>query len=181
MDKQWYVVNTYSGHENKVKEKLDMRIQSMNMQDKIYQVLVPEEIIETVDKKGKKKQKINKMYPGYVFVEMEVEKEMDDRSWFNVRNTPKVTGFLGSSGSGTKPVPVPKEEMDGILRKLGMISKPKFEINVGDSVTIVEGSFSNMVGDVANINEEKEIITVLIDMFGRQTPMEFQFNAVKKN
>ena len=121
------------------------------------------------------------MYPGYVFVEMEVEKEMDDRSWFNVRNTPKVTGFLGSSGSGTKPVPVPKEEMDGILRKLGMISKPKFEINVGDSVTIVEGSFSNMVGDVANINEEKEIITVLIDMFGRQTPMECQFNAVKKN
>ena len=181
MEKQWYVVNTYSGHENKVKEKLDMRIQSMNMQDKIYQVLVPEEIIETVDKKGKKKQKINKMYPGYVFVEMEVEKEMDDRSWFNVRNTPKVTGFLGSSGSGTKPVPVPKEEMDGILRKLGMISKPKFEINVGDSVTIVEGSFSNMVGDVANINEEKEIITVLIDMFGRQTPMEFPFTAVKKN
>jgi transcriptional antiterminator NusG len=179
--RRWYVVTTYSGYENSVKQDLERRIQSMNMQDKIYQVLVPEEIIETVDKKGKKKQKINKMYPGYVFVEMEVEKEMDDRSWFNVRNTPKVTGFLGSSGSGTKPVPVPKEEMDGILRKLGMISKPKFEINVGDSVTIVEGSFSNMVGDVANINEEKEIITVLIDMFGRQTPMEFPFTAVKKN
>ena len=179
--RRWYVVTTYSGYENSVKQDLERRIQSMNMQDKIYQVLVPEEIIETVDKKGKKKQKINKMYPGYVFVEMEVEKEMDDRSWFNVRNTPKVTGFLGSSGSGTKPVPVPKEEMDGILRKLGMISKPKFEINVGDSVTIVEGSFSNMVGDVANINEEKEIVTVLIDMFGRQTPMEFPFTAVKKN
>ena len=179
--RRWYVVTTYSGYENSVKQDLERRIQSMNMQDKIYQVLVPEEIIETVDKKGKKKQKINKMYPGYVFVEMEVEKEMDDRSWFNVRNTPKVTGFLGSSGSGTKPVPVPKEEMDGILRKLGMISKPKFEINVGDSVTIVEGSFSNMVGDVANINEEKEIISVLIDMFGRQTPMEFPFTAVKKN
>ena len=179
--RRWYVVTTYSGYENSVKQDLERRIQSMNMQDKIYQVLVPEEIIETVDKKGKKKQKINKMYPGYVFVEMEVEKEMDDRSWFNVRNTPKVTGFLGSSGSGTKPVPVPKEEMDSILRKLGMISKPKFEINVGDSVTIVEGSFSNMVGDVANINEEKEIITVLIDMFGRQTPMEFPFTAVKKN
>ena len=160
--RRWYVVTTYSGYENSVKQDLERRIQSMNMQDKIYQVLVPEEIIETVDKKCKKKQKINKMYPGYVFVEMEVEKEMDDRSWFNVRNTPKVTGFLGSSGSGTKPVPVPKEEMDGILRKLGMISKPKFEINVGDSVTIVEGSFSNMVGDVANINEEKEITIALL-------------------
>ena len=179
--RRWYVVTTYSGYENSVKQDLERRIQSMNMQDKIYQVLVPEEIIETVDKKGKKKQKINKMYPGYVFVEMEVEKEMDDRSWFNVRNTPKVTGFLGSSGSGTKPVPVPKEEMDGILRKLGMISKPKFEINVGDTVTVIEGAFSNMTGEVVNINEEKEIITVLIDMFGRQTPMEFQFSAVKKN
>lgn len=179
--RRWYVVTTYSGYENSVKQDLERRIQSMNMQDKIYQVLVPEEIVETVDKKGKKKQKVNKLYPGYVFVEMEVEKEMDDRSWFNVRNTPKVTGFLGSSGSGTKPVPVPKEEMDGILRKLGMISKPKFEINVGDTVTITEGAFSNMSGDVVNINEEKEIVTVLIDMFGRQTPMEFQFNAVKKN
>ncbi|MBR4496974.1 MAG: transcription termination/antitermination factor NusG [Acholeplasmatales bacterium] len=179
--RRWYVVTTYSGYENSVKQDLERRIQSMNMQDKIYQVLVPEEIVETVDKKGKKKQKVNKLYPGYVFVEMEVEKEMDDRSWFNVRNTPKVTGFLGSSGSGTKPVPVPKEEMDAILRKLGMITKPKFDINVGDSVTITEGSFANMVGDVASINEEKEIITVLIDMFGRQTPMEFQFNAVKKN
>ena len=179
--KRWYVVTTYSGYENSVKQDLERRIQSMNMQDKIYQVLVPEEIVETVDKKGKKKQKVNKLFPGYVFVEMEVEKEMDDRSWFNVRNTPKVTGFLGSSGSGTKPVPVPKEEMDGILRKLGMISKPKFEINVGDQVTITEGAFANMVGDVVNINEEKEIITVLIDMFGRQTPMEFHFNAVKKN
>lgn len=179
--RRWYVVTTYSGYENSVKQDLERRIQSMNMQDKIYQVLVPEEIVETVDKKGKKKQKVNKLYPGYVFVEMEVEKEMDDRSWFNVRNTPKVTGFLGSSGSGTKPVPVPKEEMDNILRKLGMITKPKFEINVGDTVTVTEGAFANMVGEVVNINEEKEIITVLIDMFGRQTPMEFQFNAVKKN
>ncbi len=178
--KRWYVVTTYSGYENSVKQDLERRIQSMNMQDKIYQVLVPEEIVETVDKKGKKKEKIVKMYPGYVFVEMEVEKEMDDVSWFNVRNTPKVTGFLGSSGSGTKPVPVPKEEMDGILRKLGMISKPKFEIVAGDNVIIVDGAFANMEGEVVNVNEEKEIVTVLIDMFGRQTPMEFQFNAVKK-
>ena len=179
--KRWYVVTTYSGYENSVKQDLERRIQSMNMQDKIYQVLVPEEIVETVDKKGKKKQKVNKLYPGYVFVEMEVEKEMDDVSWFNIRNTPKVTGFLGSSGSGTKPVPVPKEEMDGILRRLGMISKPKFEINVGDVVTITDGAFSNMSGEVVSINEEKEIVTVLMDMFGRQTLMEFQFNAVKKN
>ncbi len=189
--KRWYIVTTYSGYENSVKQDLERRRETYNMTDLVFQVLVPEETVEVKDKKGKVKEKVNKLFPGYVFVEMEVDEkkdaagntilDMDEDAWFMVRNTPKVTGFLGSSGSGTKPVPVPKEEMDNILRKLGMITKPKFEINVGDTVTVTEGAFANMVGEVVTINEEKEIITVLIDMFGRQTPMEFQFNAVKKN
>jgi transcriptional antiterminator NusG len=128
------------------------------------------------------------MFPGYVFVEMEVEPDaekkvwsMDEKAWFMVRNTPKVTGFLGSSGSGTKPVPISREEMDEILRKLGMITKPKFEISVGDKVLITEGSFANFNGEVAGVNLEKEIVTILVEMFGgRSTQMEFGFNQVKK-
>lgn len=179
--RRWYVATTYSGYENSVKQDLERRMESMNMTDKIYQVLVPEEIIEVTDKKGKKKEKVTKMFPGYVFVEMEVDKEMDEKAWFMVRNTPKVTGFLGSSGGGTKPVPIPKTEMDEILRKLGMISKPKFEIEVGDKAQIVEGSFTGFYGEVSNVNEEKEVVTILVEMFGgRSTPMEFPFTQVKK-
>ncbi|MGM9969011.1 MAG: transcription termination/antitermination protein NusG [Anaeroplasma sp.] len=178
--KRWYIVTTYSGYENSVKTDLERRRESMNMQDMIYQVLVPEEIEEVVDKKGKKKQKVNKLFPGYVFIEMEVEDEMDEDVWFMVRNTPKVTGFLGSSGGGTKPVPVSKDEMDEILRTLGIISKPKFEIEVGDKVEITVGSFAGRICEVSAVNVEKEIITVLVEMFGRFSPMEFPFNQVQK-
>ena len=179
--RRWYVATTYSGFENSVKQDLERRMESMNMTDIIYQVLVPEEVTEVTDKKGNKKQKVSKMFPGYVFVEMEVDKEMDEKAWFMVRNTPKVTGFLGSSGGGTKPVPISREEMDGILRKLGMISKPKFEINVGDKAQISEGSFTGFTGEVAAVNEEKEMVTILVEMFGgRSTPMEFPFSQVKK-
>ena len=178
--KRWYVVTTYSGFENSVKQDIERRTESMNMTHLVYQVLVPEEIEEVKDKKGNIKQKVNKMFPGYVFVEMEVDGEMDEKAWFMVRNTPKVTGFLGSSGGGAKPVPVPKNEMDEILRKLGLISKPKFEIEVGNRVEIVDGSFKGMIGDVSQIAPEKEELTVLIEMFGRLTPMEFNFKQVKK-
>lgn len=178
--KRWYIVTTYSGYENSVKQDLERRRESMNMTHLIYQVLVPEEIKEVTDKKGKKKEKVEKLFPGYVFVEMEVGEEMDEDAWFMVRNTPKVTGFLGSSGGGTKPVAVPKEEMDAILEKLGMIQKPVFEISVGDKVEVTEGSFKGKVADVAAVNLEKEIVTIMVDMFGRNTPMEFPFNQVKK-
>ena len=179
--RRWYVATTYSGFENSVKQDLESGMELVNMTDIIYQVLVPEEVTEVTDKKGNKKQKVSKMFPGYVFVEMEVDKEMDEKAWFMVRNTPKVTGFLGSSGGGTKPVPISREEMDGILRKLGMISKPKFEINVGDKAQIAEGSFTGFTGEVAAVNEEKEMVTILVEMFGgRSTPMEFPFSQVKK-
>ena len=178
--KRWYIVTTYSGYENSVKQDLERRRESMNMTHLIYQVLVPEEVKEVVDKKGKKKEKVEKLFPGYVFVEMEVDKEMDEDAWFMVRNTPKVTGFLGSSGGGTKPVAVPKDEMDAILEKLGLVQKPVFEIYVGDKVIVTEGSFKDMVGEVSVVNLEKETLTILINMFGRMTPMEFPFNQVKK-
>ena len=106
--------------------------------------------------------------------------EMDEDAWFMVRNTPKVTGFLGSSGGGTKPVAVPKDEMDAILEKLGMIQKPVFEIYVGDRVEVTEGSFKGTIGEVSAVNLEKEVLTILIELFGRMTPMEFPFNQVKK-
>ena len=178
--KRWYIVTTYSGYENSVKQDLERRRESMNMTHLIYQVLVPEEVKEVVDKKGKKKEKVEKLFPGYVFVEMEVDKEMDEDAWFMVRNTPKVTGFLGSSGGGTKPVAVPKDEMDAILEKLGMIQKPVFEIYVGDKVEVTEGSFKGTIGEVSAVNLEKEVLTILIELFGRMTPMEFPFNQVKK-
>jgi transcriptional antiterminator NusG len=177
--RRWYIVTTYSGYENSVMEDLIRRRETLNMQDQICQVLVPEETIEVTDKKGKKKTKVNKLYPGYVFVEMNVEGQMDDQLWFNVRNTPKVTGFLGSSGSGTKPIPVAVAEMDDILRRLGMSTKPKVDINVGDKVELT-GSFKDTVTEVIAVNTEKETITVLVELFGRSTQMEFPINEVKK-
>ena len=177
--RRWYIVTTYSGYENSVMDDLIRRRETLNMQDQICQVLVPEETIEVTDKKGKKKTKVNKLYPGYVFVEMNVEGQMDDQLWFNVRNTPKVTGFLGSSGSGTKPIPVPVAEMDDILRRLGMSTKPKVDINVGDKVELT-GSFKDTVTEVIAVNTEKETITVLVELFGRSTQMEFPINEVKK-
>ena len=178
--KRWYIVTTYSGYENSVKQDLERRKESMNMADMIYQVLIPEETVEVVDKKGNKKQKVNKLFPGYVFVEMEVEGEMDEDLWFMVRNTPKVTGFLGSSGGGTKPVPVPKDEMDGILSKLGLIVKPKLEFNVGDKILVISGGFKDREFDIVNVNPEKEKVTVLTEMFGQTIESELLFSEIKK-
>ena len=177
--KRWYIVTTYSGYENSVKQDLERRRESMNMTHLIYQVLVPEEIKEVVDKKGKKKEKVEKLFPGYVFVEMEVEGEMDEDAWFMVRNTPKVTGFLGSSGGGTKPVPVPKAEMDAILDKLGLIQKPTFDINVGDKIEVTSGAFIGTVGEVLAVNMEKKTVTIPVALFGGST-MEFPFDDIKK-
>jgi len=177
--RRWYIVTTYSGYENSVMEDLLRRRETLNMQHQIYQVLVPEETVEVVDKKGKKKTKVNKLYPGYVFVEMEVEGEMDEQLWFNVRNTPKVTGFLGSSGSGTKPIPVPVLEMDEILRRLGIVTKPKVDVNVGDKVEFI-GSFKGYTGEVVAVNLEKEIATVIISSGDRSMSMDMPFTEFKK-
>ena len=180
MAKKWYVVQTYSGQENSVKEALERRVKSMNFEDKIYQVLSPEESYEETKKDGKKVVKTRKIYPGYLFIEFEVIDEVDDKAWFMVRNTPKVTGFLGSSGGGTKPVPVPKDEMDAILNKLGLIVKPKLEFNVGDKVRVISGPFIDREYEIARVNEEKETIIVLSELFGTTVENELAFNEIKK-
>ena len=133
MDKQWYVVNTYSGHENKVKEKLLMRAESMNMEDYIYRVIVPEQK-EVEIKDGVTKEKVKKMFPGYILVEM----VMTDEAWYIVRNTPGVTGFIGSSGKGAKPTPLQPYEVDKILNNMGMSRiDVDNDLEVGSKVKIV--------------------------------------------
>lgn len=180
MAKKWYVVQTYSGQENSVKEALERRVKSMNFEDKIYQVLSPEEQYEETKKDGTKVTKTRKIYPGYLFIEFEVIGEVDDKAWFMVRNTPGVTGFLGSSGKGTKPSPVRQSEMDAILMRMGKMEKPQFEFAAGDRVEIVAGPFKGQAVDVSSVNEANQIVTVLIDMFGRLTPTELPASDVKK-
>ncbi len=174
--KQWYVVNTYSGHESKVKEKLEMRINSMNMQDYIYRVIVPEQK-EIEIKDGVKKEKIKKMFPGYVLVEM----IMSDEAWYVVRNTPGVTGFIGSSGKGAKPVSILPKEIDFILGNMGMsrldIAK---EIEVGNEIRIIDGPFKTMLGKIQEIDLAKQKLRVLIDLFGQETPVEVDLFQIEK-
>ncbi len=174
--KQWYVVNTYSGHESKVKEKLEMRINSMNMQDFIYRVIVPEQK-EIEIKDGVTKEKLKKMFPGYLLVEM----VMSDEAWYVVRNTPGVTGFIGSSGKGAKPIPLFPKEIDLILGNMGMsrfdIAK---EIEVGNEVRIVDGPFKTMVGKIEEIDLAKQKLRVLIDLFGQETPIEVDLFQIEK-
>ncbi len=175
-ERRWYIVQTYSGFENSVKLNLERRIESMQMEDKIFQVMIPEEL--KVEKKadGTIKEKMVKTFPGYVFLEMEVT----DDSWFVVRNTPGVTGFLGSSGGGTKPVPLPDEEINPILKKCGLMEVPSIDVEIGEKVRVATGPFLNQVGTVDSIDFEKLEITVLVDMFGRQTPVELGFEDIEK-
>lgn len=175
-NKLWYVVNTYSGHENKVKEKLEMRINSMNMQDYIYRVIVPEQT-EIEVKDGVKKEKVKKMFPGYILVEM----VMSDEAWYVVRNTPGVTGFIGSSGKGAKPVALLPGEIDRILGSMGMSRLDiANELKDGDKVKVVDGPFKNMYGKVSEIDIEKQQLKVLIDLFGQETPVEVSIAQVEK-
>jgi transcriptional antiterminator NusG len=174
--KRWYVVQTYSGLENSVKEDLERRIESMNMKDYIFQVIIPEEKYEELKSDGSVKEKVRKMFPGYIFVEMIV----NDRSWFVVRNTPKVTGFLGSSGGGAKPVPLTTEEANLILEKIGLMAKPENLFEIGEKVRVISGPFSGQVGEVSNYSAEKKIVTVLIEIFGRRSPSDFDFSEVEK-
>ncbi len=175
-ERRWYIVQTYSGYENSVKINLERRIESMQMEDFIYQVMIPEEIHQERKADGTIKEKLVKIFPGYVFVEMVV----NDDSWFIVRNTPGVTGFLGSSGGGTKPVPLPPDEINPILKKCGLMEVPKLNVEVGEKVKVIGGAFRDQIGTVDSIDQEKQEITVLVDMFGRQTPVELSFEDIEK-
>jgi len=173
IDKHWYVIHTYSGYENKVKANLERRVASMGMEDMIFRVFVPtEEEIEFKD--GKKKINKKKVFPGYVLVEM----VMSDDSWYVVRNTPGVTGFVGS---GTRPIPLDPEEVRGILKQLGFDeAKPKVAFAVGDTVRVVSGPFENFNGIIEEVNVERGKLRVAISMFGRETPVELDFEQVEK-
>lgn len=174
-EKQWYVVNTYSGHENKVKEKLEMRASSMGMEDYIFRVIVPEQK-EVEIKDGVQKEKMKKMFPGYILVEM----IMTDDAWFIVRNTPGVTGFIGSSGKGAKPFPLTPMEVDKILGSMGM---SRLEIgntlNVGDMVKVINGPFASMFGKVKTIDMETQKIEVVLDLFGQETIVELGLTEIE--
>ncbi|KAJ3196871.1 hypothetical protein HK101_007369 [Irineochytrium annulatum] len=161
MEKRWYVVHTYSGYENKVKANLEKRVESMGMEDKIFRVLVPMEE-EVVNKDGKKKTVMRKVYPGYVLVEM----VQTDDSWYVVRNTPGVTGFV---------------EVEQILKHMGMVEpKPKIEFDIKESVRIKVGPFANFVGSVEEILVDKSKLKVHVNMFGRETPLELEYTQVEK-
>lgn len=171
--RHWYVVHTYSGYEDAVREALMQRIESLGMQDAIFDVVVPKET-QIVIKKGEPKSEEKRIFPGYVLVDMIVT----DYSWYVVRNTPNVTGFVGS---GTTPVPVSPDEFKVIKRRMGEV-EPKFKIdfNEGDTVMILDGPFVNYDGVVKQVDEEKGKIKVLISIFGRETPVELDFTQVKK-
>jgi transcription termination/antitermination protein NusG len=174
--KKWFVIHTYSGYENKVKANLERRIHSMNMQDKIFRVLVPMED-EVEFKDGKRKITPKKVFPGYVLVEM----DMDDASWYVVRNTSGVTGFVGSPGSGEKPIPLQDKEVKTILKQMG-IETPKLKIDFskGDRVKVTSGPFFDFTGIVDEIQPEKEKVRALISIFGRETPVELEFYQIEK-
>lgn len=176
MEKNWYVIHTYSGYENKVKTNLEKRVESMGMQDKIFRVVVPEEE-ETDTKGGKKKVVKKKVFPGYVLVEM----IMTDDSWYVVRNTPGVTGFVGSAGAGSKPTPLLEEEVSAILKRMGVdLIDLDFDFELNEAVRIKEGPFANFVGTIQEIEMDKQKVTVLVDMFGRETPVELDFSQIEK-
>lgn len=176
MEKRWYVVHTYSGYENKVKANLEKRVESMGMEDKIFRVLVPMEE-EMVNKDGKQKVVMRKVYPGYVLVEM----IQTDESWYVVRNTPGVTGFVGSTGSGSKPIPLLPEEVNQILKTMGVeIPRLKVEFDLKESVRIRVGPFANFIGTVKEFSADKQKLKVHVNMFGRETPLMLDYSQVEK-
>lgn len=172
-ERRWYVVHSYSGYENKVKRNLEQRIESMNMRDKIFQVVVPTvEEVELHD--GKRRTVERRVFPGYVLVQM----IMDDDSWYVVRNTPGVTGFVGI---GNKPTPLSQEEVDRILKRI-QAQAPKIRVSfrVGQKVRIIDGPFTDFVGTVDEVDESKGKVKVLVSFFGRETPIELDFLQVEK-
>ena len=171
--RRWYVLHTYSGYEENVAQNLRQRIESMDMEDKIFQVLVPKEKKIKITN-GKRKVIEEKIFPGYVLVEMVVT----DDSWYAVRNTPNVTGFIGT---GTVPTPISDEEIKGLQKRMG-VSEPKFKVDVTPDtpVRITDGPFKNLDGKVIEVDQERGKIKVLISMFGRETPVELDFLQIKK-
>jgi len=174
--KEWYVVNTYAGHENRVKDNLEKRLETMGISDNLFRIVVAEETQIEI-KNEKSKEVVKNIFPGYLFVEM----IMTDEAWYVVRNTPGVTGFIGSSGGGAKPFPVKAEDMDKLLRRIGQSDKAiEVDFTVGDQVKILSGPFSGMEGKVETMNDETQTASVLIIFFGRETPTDINYVDLAK-
>lgn len=173
--KLWYVVNAYSGHEEKVKDYLESRRESMGMENNIFRVVIPEQT-EVEIKDGVKKEKVRKMFPGYVLIEM----VMSDEAWYVVRNTPGVTGFIGSSGKGAKPIPLTDEEVKKFIGDGEATKEICTDVEVSDTVSIIDGPFKGMYGKVESIDKENEKLNVLIDLFGQETPVEVDLVQITK-
>ncbi len=172
-DKRWYVIHTYSGYEDAVAKNLQKRVETFGMQDKVFQVLVPKEKKVKV-RSGKRVEVEEKLFPGYVFVEMIIT----DESWYVVRNTPQVTGFIGA---GITPVPVDAKQMEDIMKKVSQ-EAPKYHLDavVGDLVRIMDGPFRDSEGKLGEIDEEKGKVKVMVAIFGRETPVELDFLQIRK-
>lgn len=171
--RNWYAVHTYAGYENAVMRNLKQRIESLGMEDKIFSVIVPTEKKIKI-KGGKRVEEEEKIYPGYILVDMIVT----DDSWYVVRNTPRVTGFVGS---GVYPVPLDKKEIDVLFKRMDSETvKHNIDVSPDDSVSIVDGPFKDLEGKVSEVDEERGKVKVLVSMFGRETPVELDFLQVKK-
>src|SRR3989338_687600 len=171
--RRWYAIHTYSGYEENVKRNLEQRIESMDMQDKIFNVLISTEKKIKI-KNGKRKIVTEKIFPGYVLVDMMV----DDNSWYVVRNTPNVTGFIGTR---TTPTPISDEEIKSLQKRMG-VEEPTYtiDVNTGDAVKINDGPFKGYEGKVSNVDDSRGKVKVLVSMFGRETPVELDYLQVKK-
>jgi transcriptional antiterminator NusG len=175
-EKAWYVLHTYSGYEKKVEQNLSSRMSSMGMEDNIFEILVAEqEVYEQKD--GEQVSKMKKAFPGYVLIQM----IMSDEAWYVVRNTPGVTGFVGSHGAGSKPSPLLPEEVDDVMRSIGVNPrKVAIELEIGQRVEIIGGAFASMEGIVEDFDEDKGKVTVSVEMFGRETDTELDYSQVKE-
>ncbi|MGM0470770.1 MAG: transcription termination/antitermination protein NusG [Bacillota bacterium] len=170
---EWYAIHTYSGREDKVKSNLEQRIKTTGMEEKIVKILIPSKD-KIKAKGGKKEVEKEKFFPGYVLIRM----KMDDDSWYVVRNTPGVIGFAGASGS--KPVPVTDAEVRTIKQEMGLSeSEVDIDLEVGDEVKVIDGPFEDFVGEIQEIDVDKGKLTVMVSMFGRQTPVELNFNQIE--
>lgn len=176
LKKEWYVVNTYAGQENNVKNNLERRVKTMGLEDSLFQVVVAEEK-EIEYKNGKPVEKVRNLFSGYLLVQM----IMTDEAWYVVRNTPGVTGFIGSSGKGAKPIPLSPEEVKKFIGDGEKESKPiNTDVTVGDTVSIIDGPFKGMYGKIESEDKNEEKLTVLIDLFGQETPVEVDLVQVTK-
>ncbi|MDA8239905.1 MAG: transcription termination/antitermination protein NusG [Nitrospiraceae bacterium] len=174
MAKNWYVVHTYSGFEEKVRLSIEEKVEALGLQERIMRVLIPTERVVEL-RAGKKRESDKKFYPGYILVEM----ELDDETWHLVKNIPRVTGFVG----GKRPVPIPEEEVEIIMQQVekGPVPQVKTQYQKGDSVRIIDGPFSNFNGFVEDVDMDHGRLRVMVSIFGRQTPVELNFFQVEKN